>query len=445
MAVKVRERPSGSGKWWVFTDWKGKRSARLIPQGKRTADQIAAKITEKLALLEANERNGFPISLRSLVFDKTQTNAPKEPASKVPLFKDYATHWLETCEARGLKHTTYQAYKFIVDGHLKPCFGELPLSEIDRKGVKEFALERRKVGVAPRTIIHILCGLSAIFNAAIDDELVSHNPALKPGRFLKGVKKKHEDVNPLTLDEEQAFLRVIQEHYPRYYPLFLLFLRTGLRLGEAVALQPGDLDFRGRFIEIRRNWTRGRLTSPKNGKTRRVDMSLKLTQVLKDHLVSRELEAMAQNRQKTEWLFTNELGDMMDPDNLRNRIFYKSLARAELRKIRIHDLRHTYATRLITNGESLAYVKEQMGHSSIQVTVDIYHHYVQGSNKQAVDRLDETVDNPKTEDESATIRNHEETVRWERSGFSQNLLRKLEPAIRIERTTCGLRNRCSTN
>jgi hypothetical protein len=80
-----------------------------------------------------------------------------------------------------------------------------------------------------------------------------------------------------------------------------------------------------------------------------------------------------------------------------------------------------------------------MGHSSIQVTVDIYHHYVQGSNKQAVDRLDEPVDNQKTEGESATIRNREDVVRWERSGFSQNLLRKLEPAIRIERTTCGLR------
>jgi len=67
--------------------------------------------------------------------------------------------------------------------------------------------------------------------------------------------------------------------------------------------------------------------------------------------------------------------------------------------------RHTFCSRLIANGESLAYIKEQMGHSSIQVTVDLYGHLVPGSNKQAVDRLDEPVETANAEAESATIRN----------------------------------------
>jgi len=445
MAVKVRERPSGSGKWWVFTDWKGKRSARLIPQGKRAADQVAAKITEKLGLLEANEKNGFPISLRQMVLENPEPKGSNSQKSSSPLLKDYADEWLETCEARGLKHTTCRSYDVIVRMHLKPAFGELALHDIDRKRVKAFALERRAAGVGARTVIHVLCALSAIFNAAIEDGVIQHNPAVKPGRFLKGVKRKHEDVNPLTREEEQVFLEAVQGRAPRYFPFFLCMLRTGLRLGEAIALQPGDLDLRSRFIEIRRNWTNGRLTTPKNGKSRRVDMSLKLCQVFKDHLVAQELEAAAEGQTKPEWLFVNEQGGMLDPDNLRHRVFYKLLEKAGLRRIRLHDLRHTFATRLIANGESLAYVKEQMGHSSIQVTVDIYHHHVQGLNKQAVDRLDEPVDNPTTEGKSATIRYQEEAVRWERSGFSQNLLRTLEPATGIEPATCGLRNRCSTN
>lgn len=78
-----------------------------------------------------------------------------------------------------------------------------------------------------------------------------------------------------------------------------------------------------------------------------------------------------------------------------------------MREIRIHDLRHTFCTRLIENGESLAYVRDQMGHSSIQVTVDLYGHLVPGSNKRAVDRLDEPMEKPKTERKSATIRNQE--------------------------------------
>ena len=76
--------------------------------------------------------------------------------------------------------------------------------------------------------------------------------------------------------------------------------------------------------------------------------------------------------------------------------FYWVLEKAALRRVRIHDLRHTFASRLIANGESLAYVRDQMGHSSIQVTVDIYGHLVPGSNKQAVDRLDEPVEKPET-------------------------------------------------
>ena len=185
-------------------------------------------------------------------------------------------------------------------------------------------------------------------------------------------------------------------------------MRTGCRLGEAVALQPGDLDFHGQFIEIRRNFTNGALTTPKNYKSRRVDMSDKLAQELKDHLISQELEVMAKDRPKPQWVFTNESGERLDPDNVRKRVFYKLLEKAQLRRIRIHDLQHIYATRLVSNNESLAYVRDQMGHSSIQVTVDLYSHYVPGSNRQAVIRLDELVEKPKSDDESATIRNHDQ-------------------------------------
>ena len=60
-----------------------------------------------------------------------------------------------------------------------------------------------------------------------------------------------------------------------------------------------------------------------------------------------------------------------------------------IRHVRFHDLRHTFASMLIQNGESLVYVRDQLGHSSIQVTVDIYGHLVPGSNREAVDRLDD--------------------------------------------------------
>jgi integrase len=88
------------------------------------------------------------------------------------------------------------------------------------------------------------------------------------------------------------------------------------------------------------------------------------------------------------WVFPNRDGEPLDGDNVRTRIFQPALTKAKLRQVRIHDLRHTFATLLIQNGESLAYVRDQLGHSSIQITVDVYGHLVPGSNRAAVDRLD---------------------------------------------------------
>ena len=75
--------------------------------------------------------------------------------------------------------------------------------------------------------------------------------------------------------------------------------------------------------------------------------------------------------------------------------FYKILAKAGLRKIRFHDIRHTFASLLLSQGESPVYVKEQLGHYSIQMTVDVYGHLIPGSNRGAVNKLDKR----------ATIRN----------------------------------------
>jgi integrase len=85
---------------------------------------------------------------------------------------------------------------------------------------------------------------------------------------------------------------------------------------------------------------------------------------------------------------TRRLGTLLDDANVRH-IFGRVLEKAQLRHVRFHDLRHTFASLLIQRGESLAYVKEQMGHSSIQITVDVYGHLVPGGNRAAVDRLDD--------------------------------------------------------
>ena len=93
-------------------------------------------------------------------------------------------------------------------------------------------------------------------------------------------------------------------------------------------------------------------------------------------------------RPRPAWVFASVVGTPLDESNVR-KAYSRILKKAELRHRRIHDLRHTFASLLIQQGESLVYVKEQMGHASIQITVDIYGHLVPGGNRAAVDRLDD--------------------------------------------------------
>src|SRR5262245_11341162 len=74
-------------------------------------------------------------------------------------------------------------------------------------------------------------------------------------------------------------------------------------------------------------------------------------------------------------------------EELRNRVFLKACDKANIRRRRVHDTRHTFASILLMNGESPGYVKDQLGHSSIKMTVDIYGHWIPGSNRQAVNKL----------------------------------------------------------
>jgi len=117
-------------------------------------------------------------------------------------------------------------------------------------------------------------------------------------------------------------------------------------------------------------------------------MSTQLSSVLQELLIERRKSAFKAGTPISTYVFLTPSSTPVDGDNFRRRIFRKVLPKAGLGDHHPHDMRHTFASLLIQNGESLKYVQEQMGHSSIQVTADIYGHLIPGSNKAAVDRLD---------------------------------------------------------
>ena len=160
-------------------------------------------------------------------------------------------------------------------------------------------------------------------------------------------------------------------------------------------------------------------------------LSLQLRAALLECRDRRMLEAFTAGKTGSlldELVFPSPEGSVLDPDNLVKRYFLPTIEHAGLRRFKFHDLRHTFGSMLIQRGASLAYVKEQMGHSSIQVTVDTYGHLIRGANVHWVDRLDTA----KNQQQSATNSNSPDRVA---PRIPRSLLKKLVAAVGLEPTT----------
>jgi integrase len=118
-------------------------------------------------------------------------------------------------------------------------------------------------------------------------------------------------------------------------------------------------------------------------------MSLQLAEVLQRYLVDRKKEALRKGwDERPECLFYNDDGRRFDIGNLRKRIFYKALEKAELRRVTVPSLRHTYATLSIAKGDNILDMSKQLGHHSPKLTLDVYADRIPGLRKNEVDELD---------------------------------------------------------
>jgi len=308
----------------------------------------------------------------------------------------YVDTWMNAKRAAGLKYTSLKRYASIVKIQLLPAFGSLPLTDVNRAKVRELVAALSDQGRKPKTIKSVLLCLSAIYSDAIEDGHVQHNPALKSGKLIK-TTKVGEAVSVFTHEEECRILATAKERCPHYYPFILLLFRTGLREGEAVALRPEDLNMRERYLWVQRNFTAGQLSNtPKSRQRRQVDLAQDLVTVLQDYSVVREAEALLKGQPVDEWLFTTPRGGIIHANNFRDRVWKPLLRAAGLPYLWINATRHTYATRMLggAGGAELVYVQKQLGHSSIQLTVDTYTHWIRQSERNSVLEVDRLMGQP---------------------------------------------------
>lgn len=410
MSVKVREKNAGSGEYWVFVNHLGFRRAKKIGSEKLARD-VAKKIEAKLVLGDL----GFL----------------KEKDAPCPTLNDYVNGWqdlegyhvgwMKKVGELSLKNSTRISYQNILDKHILPEFGNNHLDKISSREINDYIYKLFKAGLRSGTIRNIKHCLSSIMETAREpDRYIAANPVRGIEVPVPEDERPSREPNPFTWEERTQIEKTFKEEFPRFYALVLCGFRTGLRIGELVALKKTDIDYFNRLLSVDRNITRGKITTPKSRAGRRqVRMTSQLIEALQDQekrvLEEREsrIKMLSERKQwlakkkcypqklevvesrlkqnlaeSPEWLFVDEDGDYIDYYNFLHRVWNPAIAKAGLGKRTPHDMRHTYATLRLSKGDSLAEVSKEMGHGSPDITFRTYYKWMPKESRSDIDELD---------------------------------------------------------
>jgi integrase len=276
-------------------------------------------------------------------------------------FADAAAEYLRYAEQdRGCKPSTLRDYRSTISGHLLPAFGSLAVEDITPA-----VIERWRAGLpaslSARTKNKLLVQLHGIFRRAQKTYGLPRNPVSEVERHRQ---RANGDIDVFSVDEVLALVRAAASEQDA--AVFLTAAFTGLRRGELLALRWRDVDFAGATIRVRASYAGGTLTSPKSGRVRSVPMAPD---------VAAALARLGQRERFTgddDLVFAGEVGGYLDGSALRRR-YDRALAAAGLRRMRFHDLRHTFGTRMIARAD-IRRVQEWMGHADIQTTMKYLHY-----------------------------------------------------------------------
>jgi integrase len=415
MGVSVRQK---SGRWFIFIRHNGERAAKQY-KNEAEATAVAAAVRTKITLGE--------FDLAAL---KDSRRKEEEKIAALTLREFYEKTVLPLWEG-SLSRATYLSYEGSFRVHILDELGHLPVTGIPRDKIKSFLGKLRKKSIAtpkkkesdadstvkpaevkpeePRrllskeTIRNVVAALRSALSEAVESNLIPANPAVRLGKFYKEVRDFHEEIDPFTAEEVSLLLQTTREHYGfENYVMLLTLFHCGLRAGEAAGLYWSDLDARNKTLLVRRQFTRGERGKTKTRKKRAVDVSTVLLAELQTLRKQRQAEYLERGKNEIPdsiFLGPGQIiwddgkpvgrteGRPLDMNNWRNRVYWKTCDKAGIRRRRLHDTRHTFASLLLGNGESLKYVSAQLGHASIRMTADVYGHLEVGANRAAMDRL----------------------------------------------------------
>ncbi|MFY9503770.1 MAG: site-specific integrase [Dethiobacteria bacterium] len=328
------------------------------------------------------------------IIPKVQTGTYREP-TKITV-AEWFTTWLNVYMKPSLRPTTWESYRYQVEGHIIPALGHLRLAQLQtahiqrlyNKKLKSGRLDGRKGGLSPRSIKYIHTVIHSALEQAKKEGMIIINPA----EATKLPKQEQKEIKYLDAAEAAIFLATAKES--KHFAAFFLALNTGIRRGELLGLRWQDIDFKACQLTVNQGLVRvtGKgliFQEPKTKLSNRViNLAPAVLQVLKEHKAEQnEIRLLAGSAYNADLdlVFANELGEPICPRAF-TRIFERVVKRAGL-DVTFHGLRHTFATIALEQGVDVKTIQETLGHHSAAFTMDVYSSVTAKMKKEAADRV----------------------------------------------------------
>lgn len=291
------------------------------------------------------------------------------------LFEDFLKIYYSDMDTR-LREHTMRTKKYVFELKILPYFGKMKMNEITASDIRKWQSELIKQGYAPTYLKTINNQLAALFNYAVRYYDLPNNPCRKAGSMGKG---KADEMNFWTKEEFDKFIDAIMNKQQSYMAFMTLFW-TGIRIGELLALNVADVDFEKRTISITKSYQRmgGRdvITEPKTPKSKRVIAIPQFLVVDLQDYVNSMYWVQGEDRlfPITKYYLEHEM--------------QRGIKESGVKRIRIHDLRHSHASLLVEMGFSPLEIANRLGHEKIETTLNTYSHLYPDKREQLADRLD---------------------------------------------------------
>ncbi|NRF96180.1 site-specific integrase [Paenibacillus frigoriresistens] len=312
-----------------------------------------------------------------------------EPSKQ--LFKDYLAEWFAG-KAYGIGKQTATSYDMYIRVHIIPFMGDVQLSKLNSTHIQNFITHLNDKGLASSTVKRIYTVVNTSLVAAARMKVISENPA---AHIVTKPRVQRKEVVVWDESEVQVFLDRTKAT-TRHHIAFHLALATGMRQGEVLGLRWSDVDFEKSLVQIRQTVTHDGKEIKTGAKTASSLRSIAIDQAtikeLKRHRAKQAEEKLASGGSYTDLglITCTALGNITTPRVL-STAFDNAIKKSGVPRIRFHDLRHTHASMLLKLNINSKVVQERLGHSSIQMTLDLYSHLCPNMQSDAANILGEAL------------------------------------------------------